>query len=98
VEILPRGPHDPAMARWTKVMRRQGGGRVPTPYNEDFFFWWRQQVITLDDYPYVRIDFRGDLDMQLPPGTAYGDIGKMFLNISFFSFLYYETKIFLGGV
>jgi hypothetical protein len=40
VEILPRGPCDPAMAWWTEVMRQQGGDRVPTPYNEDFFIWW----------------------------------------------------------
>jgi hypothetical protein len=38
VDILPRGPHNPAMARWIEVMRWQGGGRVPTPYNEDFFY------------------------------------------------------------
>jgi hypothetical protein len=66
VEILPRGPRNLSMAQWTEVMRREGGGRVATPYNEDFFFWWRQQVIALDDYPYAGIDFRGDLDMPLP--------------------------------
>jgi hypothetical protein len=42
VKILPRGPCDPAMALWTKVMRQQGVGRVPTPYNEDLFYWWQQ--------------------------------------------------------
>jgi hypothetical protein len=41
VEIVLHGPHDPAMARWTEVMRRLGGGRVPTPYNDEFFFWWQ---------------------------------------------------------
>jgi hypothetical protein len=78
VEILPRGPCDPAMARWIKVMRRQGGGRVSTPYNDDFFFLWQRQVIALDDYPYAGINFRGDPDMPLPPGAAYGDIGNFF--------------------
>jgi hypothetical protein len=98
VEIIPRGPHDPAMARWVEVMRRQGGGRVVTPYNDDFFFWWGRQIIALDDYPYVGIDFRGDPDMPLPPGDAYGTIGKQcFLYISFFVFLYFKrTKIFFG--
>jgi hypothetical protein len=38
VEILPRGPRDQAMARWTEVMRQQGGGRVSTPYNKDFLY------------------------------------------------------------
>jgi hypothetical protein len=68
VEIVPHGPHDTTMARWTEVMRWLGRGRVPTPYNDEFFFWWHRQVITLDDYPYAGIDFRGDLDMPLPPG------------------------------
>jgi hypothetical protein len=85
VEIISRGPRDPAMAWWNEVMRRQGGGRVPTPYNNDFFYWWRQQVIALDEYPHARIEFRGELDMPLPLGTAYGDIGmSMLLNISIF--------------
>jgi hypothetical protein len=67
-----------------------GGGRVPTPYNEDFLYWWRRQVIALDDYPYEGIDFRGDPDMPLPPGSAYGDIGmsKSFYIFHFFVFLY----------
>jgi hypothetical protein len=89
VEILPRGPHGPAMARWIEVMRRQRGGRVPTPYNNDFFFWWWWQVIALDDYPYAGIDFRGDPNMSLPPRTAYDDIGTPFFKyFIFFVFLY----------
>jgi hypothetical protein len=43
-------------------MRKQGGGRVTTPYNDELFFWWRWKVIALDKYPYARIDFRGDPD------------------------------------
>jgi hypothetical protein len=89
VEIVPHGPIDPAMARWTMLMRRLGSGRVPTPYNNEFFFWWRQQVIALDDYPYVWIDFRGDPYIPLPPGSAYGDTGmkKFFKYFFFFVFL-----------
>jgi hypothetical protein len=88
VEIILCGPHDPAMARWTALLRRQRGGRVPTPYNHDFFLWWRQHVIALDDYPYTRIDFRGYLEIPLPPGSAYGDIG-MSKFFKYFIFLYF---------
>jgi hypothetical protein len=99
VEILPRGPHDPSMEWWIEVMRRQGGCRVATPYNDDFFLWWWRQIIALDEYPYARIDFRGDLDMPLPPGNAYGAIGKSFYIFHFFCiFVFKETKIFLDGV
>ena len=57
-------------------MRRLGGGRVDKPYPTDFFTWWQRQIIAIDEYPYVGIDFCGDLDMPLPPGEAYGDIGN----------------------
>jgi hypothetical protein len=78
-------------------MKRQGGGRVSTPYNDVFFLWWWRQIISMDDYPYAGINFRGDPDMSLPPRASYGAIGKKkFTN---FIFLYFEeTKIFLDGV
>ena len=56
-------------------MHRLGGGRVANPYPEDFFPWWRWQIISIDDYPYAGIDFWGDPDMPLPPGAVYGNIG-----------------------
>ena len=32
--------------------------------------------MAVDDYPYVGIEFCGDLDMPLPLGATYGDIGN----------------------
>jgi hypothetical protein len=61
---------------------------VPTPYNDDFFFWSRRHVIDMDDFPYTGIDFEGDHDMSLPLGTAYGDIG-MSKFFKYFIFLYF---------
>ena len=52
------------------------GGRVANPYLADFFPWRQRQIITIDDYPYEKVYFHRDLDMSLPPGAAYGDIGK----------------------
>ena len=72
-------------------MRILGGGRVANPYLADFFPWWRQQIVAIDDYPYVGIDFCGDLDMPLPLGVAYGDIG----NESQTHFKFFELLIFL---
>ena len=46
------------------------------PYLAEFFPWWRQQIVAIDDYPYAGIDFRGDPDMPLPPGSAYDDISN----------------------
>ena len=57
-------------------MHRLGGGRVSNPYLADFFPWWRQQIVAIDDYPYAGIDFWGDPNMPLQPGLAYGYIGN----------------------
>jgi hypothetical protein len=57
-------------------MRQLGGGRVSTPYNGEFFFWWRRSVIAIDDYPYGGVEYRGDPNMPLPPRYTYGDTGK----------------------
>jgi hypothetical protein len=40
VEFLPHDLRRFSMTRWTDVMRWLGGGRVPTPYNDEFFHWW----------------------------------------------------------
>ena len=57
-------------------MHRLGRGRVANPYPTDFFPWWQRQIVAIDDYPYVGIDFHEDPDMLLPLGATYGDIGK----------------------
>ena len=76
VDIATHGFWDLAQWRWANVMHRLGGGRVANPYPGELFPWWWRQLITIDDYPYVGIDFCGDPDILLPPGLAYGDIGK----------------------
>ena len=73
---------------------------MSNPYLTDLFPWWQRQIIAIDDYPYAGIDFWGDLNMPLPPGEAYGDIGNesqtlflSFLNYNFFlCFLIYRLK------
>ena len=75
------------MGRWADMMKRLGGGEVPrNAFDNDFFTWWDQQIITVDDYPYVGLDFRGDLDLALPPNVAWGEIGKIFLFFYFLDF------------
>ena len=76
VDVPLHGVQDPAQRRWADAMRRLRGGRVSNPYPTNFFPWWRRQIVAIDDYPYAGIDFQGDLDMSLPPGSAYGDIGN----------------------
>ena len=76
VDVPLHGVRDPAQWHWADAMRKLGGGRVSNPYPADFFRWLRWKIVTIDDYPYVRIDFWGDPDMPLPPRSAYGEIGN----------------------
>ena len=97
VDIVPHGIQYLAQQRWANVMRRLGRGRVANPYPADFFPWWQRHIIAIDDYPYAGIDFCGDLDMPLPLGASYGDIGnesqthilKFFELLIFLCFLIY---------
>ena len=76
VDIAPHGVRDLAQRHWANFIRILGGGRVANPYPAEFFPWWRRQIIAIDDYPYVGIEFHGHPNMSLQPGAAYCDIGK----------------------
>ena len=77
---------DLSQQHWADAMHRLGGGRVANPYQTDFFTWCQRQIVSIDGYPYAGIDFRGDSDMPLPPGLAYGDIGNESQPSLFFKF------------
>ena len=76
VDISPHGAQDLAHLRWANVMQRLGRGQVANPYPTDFFLWWHRKIIAIDDYPYEGIEFCGDLDIPIPPRSAYGEIGN----------------------
>ena len=78
---------------------------MANPYPVGFFPRWWWHIITIYDYPYVGIDFRGYLDMPLPLGAAYGDIGNesqtqflIFLNYYIFVFFDILTQKTCFGV
>jgi len=55
--------------------------------------WWFLRmmvstIITIDDYTYVGICNRGDLDMPLLPNTAFNNIGMHFLLFNFFLYIF----------
>ena len=55
-------------------------------YDDDFYFWWEWQLPTLEQFPYAGMDFRGDPDLILPLGGAWGELGN-FLIFKFLNFL-----------
>jgi len=91
VDIVQHELRDPSMSWCTDVMRRLGCGRLPTPYNDELFFWWCREVISIDNYPYVGMNYRGVLNIPFPPNSVYGDIGKNFFYIFHF-FLFFQIE------
>ena len=57
-------------------MARTRAGRGKVKFGDPFFRWLRDQLLMVEDYAYARIDFNGDLDLPLPLGGQWGDIGK----------------------
>ena len=53
----------------------EGDGSVQSVYNDDFYLWWERQLPPLEKFPYAGLDFRGDNDLVLPPGGAWGVSG-----------------------
>ena len=45
-------------------------------YDDELYFWWERQLPALEQFLYAEIDFRGDPDLVLPPGGAWGELGK----------------------
>jgi hypothetical protein len=63
------------MKRWVELMARHCGVHI-VKYDDVFFQWLRNQLIMVEDYAYARMNFHGDLDLSLPEGSQWGDIGK----------------------
>ena len=57
-------------------MARTGGGRFKVKYDAGFFHWLDDQILIIKDYAYTVTEFRGYLDLPLPPGVQWGDISK----------------------
>jgi len=50
------------MSRWADMMRRLGGVQVTqVTFDDEFFQWWEEEVITIEDNPYAMLEFKGDL-------------------------------------
>ena len=56
-------------------MIHEGGGRVGCFFTEEFLKQWLQLPMVIEEYSYVGMDFRGDLEMPRPLGEAWGPAG-----------------------
>ena len=63
-----------------------GGGKLK--FGDPFFRLLRNQILMVEDYAYVGTDFHGDIDLPLPPGSQWGDIGKKQETLKWMKFFY----------
>ena len=56
---------DLTMWKWLGLLSRLGGGRQPH-FTEDFFSQLDQDILVVEDYGYVGIDFHQDPDLVFP--------------------------------
>ena len=57
-------------------MAHTGAVRGKVKFGDLFFRWFRDQILMVEDYAYIGMDFTGDPDLPLPLGGQWGDIGK----------------------
>jgi len=62
-------PRDPHMLRWVALMESHGGDGPVVRYTLEFFDWLGQRIISIEDFPYVRMDYRGASDIPLLVGA-----------------------------
>ena len=53
------------MLRWVQVMVRTGAGRGRVKFSDLFFRWLRDQILMVEDYAYIGMEFTGDTDLPL---------------------------------
>ena len=57
-------------------MARTGVGKGKVKFGDPFFRWHRDQILMVEDYAYVGMEFSGYPDLLLPLGGQWGDLGK----------------------
>ena len=79
------------MVHWSALMAHHAiEGTEIVRFPSSYFRWLDRQLFVIEDFPYARIDFRGDREMALPAGEQWGETGKnhfqKFLSSIFFVF------------
>ena len=75
-------PTDPQMQRWVELMRKHAGQSTIVFLTAFFTRFWRK-FVTIYEYAYTSVDFRGDPDLALPEGAQWGAMGKNVLTMFF---------------
>jgi hypothetical protein len=60
---------------------RHGGGEGGQVFTTEVAQVWQQMSQVILQFPYTGVDFRGDLDMVLPPGEVFDHRGMFMILI-----------------
>ena len=61
------------MVRWVALMALHSEGGEILRFPSTYFRWLERQIFVIEDFPYAGMDFRGDREMPLPPGTQWDE-------------------------
>ena len=63
------------MHKWCQMILREGGGRVGCFFTEELLEQWCWLLVVIEEYPYVGMNYHGDLEMPRLIGQAWGRAG-----------------------
>jgi hypothetical protein len=87
IALEVRPVDEPRMERWTSLSPRLVS-ESEFHFTSDFFAWLRRKYLWIEDFPYVDVDFRGSMDLILPVGEDWDELGKRLSHtLSSFCFL-----------
>jgi hypothetical protein len=81
------GVRELRLRQWLTIFLRHGGGEGGHLFLVEVARIWRQMSQVILQYPYARVDFRGDPDMVLPPGEAFDHRGMFSMLVCFFIYV-----------
>ena len=64
-------------------------------YDDDLYLSWEWKLPKLEQFPYAGMDFRGDNDLVLPPGGAWGASGILVFQVFKFLSFFYHKDIYI---
>jgi len=68
---------EPRMEWWTSLSPQLGNEPLSFTFTDGFFIWWKRKMVMVEEYPYVRVDFRGSADLVLPEGAQWDASGRL---------------------
>jgi hypothetical protein len=104
ISLAVRPVGEPRMECWTSLSPRLGTDSEFI-FTDEFFAWLRRQLIVIEDFPYVEVDFRGIMDLVLLDGMDWDSSGEkrkescqVFFDFKFYIYFWGYLEEFLTNI